>query len=778
MSFSILENPFALLGLADDASPAEVARRAREVGSPEAVSASRTLISPRSRLQAEVTFLPGASQAEMWTCLDALRSGRMPDLSGFSDAARANVLAHRASSGKASPDDLRRLASLQEGLENGLASALARSHGKSGLPLVSDEALGQATGHLRSQHADALAGAALAMPDGAVFLSSLIAFAEGGVSARLMFLREVASAWERACLGSLSELDEHAERIETKLRADPDPVSAEQLAKAVTTWAAATKPPRSACAALSLPHGPSAEHYTRWRSLALFLANEHDALPESLAVLEALAGSFEPQGADGERLAEDLFILRRRIAGGEGLPAIRRLLAAIAAVNESPSVLRESWLENGKLLSSAPPVAAELHDAFAAAARSSATSLPWVLLRGVSLRLQNELVATAAALETTLLALRLASGNKAADEIRPMLETDERRLRAILLERDIAVAMSAKRFGEARELIPKIIPLLEDEKERAPYRNALTKLRNRHFRKVTGGVFWAIMGVLIVWGLSQSKPDQVPAGGTAASRPVQALQGFQSPPAAVTPIPGRPADLIETQPSVGVTLLTRAELRWCSYRKAAADAAEAWLARMKPGPGNSGHATDRYNTAVDAFNAYIQPMNQACYQRQFLVSDQRVVEAEVAASSSLLSERGRRAVQTAYDSFVPPPVAAPRYAPAPAVPVAPSVPPAAYPAPAPADSAWLQPSKAYLDGQQDRRVWEAWIGGLSGGMREGAEWWAGIRSSARPPQCSAAPSASDQQAAVVGCNAARVRLAPSDRRRRSEPDYRQGWNNP
>ena len=46
---------------------------------------------------------------------------------------------------------------------------------------------------------------------------------------------------------------------------------------------------------------------------------------------------------------------------------------------------------------------------------------------------------------------------------------------------------------------------------------------------------------------------------------------------------------------------------------------------------------------------------------------------------------------------------------------------------------------------------------------------------ARPPACNDAPGY-DRVNAVAGCNAARARLAGPERRRRTEPDYRAGWN--
>lgn len=78
-------------------------------------------------------------------------------------------------------------------------------------------------------------------------------------------------------------------------------------------------------------------------------------------------------------------------------------------------------------------------------------------------------------------------------------------------------------------------------------------------------------------------------------------------------------------------------------------------------------------------------------------------------------------------------------------------------------------------GHADRQAFEAWFGGLSGEQRAGAEFWAKERSDPKPVSCLGAEGSSDPEF-VVGCQDAQRRLALPDVRRRTEPDYRKGWN--
>jgi hypothetical protein len=97
---------------------------------------------------------------------------------------------------------------------------------------------------------------------------------------------------------------------------------------------------------------------------------------------------------------------------------------------------------------------------------------------------------------------------------------------------------------------------------------------------------------------------------------------------------------------------------------------------------------------------------------------------------------------------------------------------------APAAEPAISPSSPlFLQGQADRQAWEAWFNAQAGEFRAGAEYWVTHRSDAKPVSCAAiARSMSVQWAA--GCRAAADRLAGPDRRRKSEREYRAGWNSP
>ena len=92
-------------------------------------------------------------------------------------------------------------------------------------------------------------------------------------------------------------------------------------------------------------------------------------------------------------------------------------------------------------------------------------------------------------------------------------------------------------------------------------------------------------------------------------------------------------------------------------------------------------------------------------------------------------------------------------------------------------SVWPVPqpttSTSYDRGLADRTAWEQWFASLTGDFQAGGYWWSGQRSLPKPGACNN-PAASQQF--VMGCEAAKARLAATDAKRKYDPEYKRGWN--
>jgi hypothetical protein len=86
-------------------------------------------------------------------------------------------------------------------------------------------------------------------------------------------------------------------------------------------------------------------------------------------------------------------------------------------------------------------------------------------------------------------------------------------------------------------------------------------------------------------------------------------------------------------------------------------------------------------------------------------------------------------------------------------------------------------SSAFKLGQDDRRNWDAWLGGLQGQYREGAVFALSQMHGTQPGICYG-PNNLNRGDFTLGCDVARRRLAPLVVKLRSSTDYATGWNAP
>jgi hypothetical protein len=79
---------------------------------------------------------------------------------------------------------------------------------------------------------------------------------------------------------------------------------------------------------------------------------------------------------------------------------------------------------------------------------------------------------------------------------------------------------------------------------------------------------------------------------------------------------------------------------------------------------------------------------------------------------------------------------------------------------------------SFAAGRAARMDYEQWYGSLDGEYKQGAGWWASHRSAGRVT-CTTEPHTATW---MLGCSGAQRRLEPADQRRRTDADFRAGWN--
>jgi hypothetical protein len=383
MPYSLFDNPFAVLGLANSASVEQASDRARQIGTPEAEAAKRSLIVPRARLEAEIRFLPGVTLERTVSTLAALRAGKMPDLRQFPFLACANVLAHLASDGKGDPATLRELSELQPRLTRDIVlDLITADRAVAGAPRLNGTLLDQALAALAVEHAGALVIGLRSLGEiaGAELLVGLVQSAQAGNGRWTGFIAKASSAWERETASRATELLEKAAQAGRSLSSKATAKVAEELALTIRTWSKLTAPQRALDLSTVLRHEGSVAPVRRWRELAVDIANEQGAAREALTIIKELVEHFAALPDLGDRLRQDFDVCQGLVVAAREHDAISKLEAAIAEADGQRETLSQ-YLDGNEPTGSVPQVVANLRDALVQALQTAPGERPWLVWR-------------------------------------------------------------------------------------------------------------------------------------------------------------------------------------------------------------------------------------------------------------------------------------------------------------------------------------------------------------------------------------------------------------
>lgn len=454
-AFSLQANPFAVLGATPRTPLDELQARAAEVGTLAAAAAARDLSVPRSRLPAELGFLPGCAEATP-VVLNALKHGQRPDPATLSRAARANLVAHLCAAGLASEGEQDRLAGLQPPFgDAALADDIDADRGASGLPPVQRLAIAAAQEALADRHAAALVMSCRGGADAAGRLAVLVRAAPEGMGPG--FMRRVAAAWSRQTAAELQRLEEVANAAERTALDAPSPEATAAFVAGVRAWAAMNAPQRASDGRAGLDHGPALRVLRPWRATGLRLAEE--GKPElALPLAETLSACFGDLPGEAARLKND-------VQGCTELVEERRLRGTLAPLQElvrqhkaDPAGLRKSLLETGFHRMATGP-GWVLRDTFKAACVACAPSeAPWSVLRGLADEIGVE--SAVVLLEGMVREAEAAGHTALAARLQEPLRSCRR---ALALEKLVAAKGASRELAALREALP----FAKDAAERA-----------------------------------------------------------------------------------------------------------------------------------------------------------------------------------------------------------------------------------------------------------------------------------------------------------------------
>jgi len=617
--FDLRTSPFYLLGVSPRDNRAIVAQAAEtamaEGTLDEAVAtrAQQILMSPRLRLGAELSWLAGLAPNRVKQfiesiSLDANAVANLPRLAG------ANLAAHRCSS---------QLSPVHHGLffrfyarrdDNEILSVINSERRAGGFPEASLELLQEVMADTTQQHASSFIDFISREPSPGDTLLSLLKehFVEG--SDVIGFLDDIAQRFEVWALGSFQQAEEVITGVLTKIQETPTTLDEHlpTFSKAIAVWASVAAPHQFMLSRRHLNHPRTEELFAKIRDVCLRLNNELDDPTTPLALTKAALPAFKGSPGHLDIITTDLKFLQERVSDHDAFKPIEPLHNFVKTLKSRHDDLCRS-LRTGNFKKHGKGVAGDLFRLFETCAtevaNTPARSAPFKVVLSLAIDLHNE---SSASDEAFILinALQTFHGLPSDDEVVERLKTNARIVYGMILQKNLAIAAQAKRFGQSAKLAKELEEIANDNEDRDGWRKLRLNFEHkRRARRCAYGAVAGIIGVIVLASALDNRTDRFspyPKTTSGTSAPTSSDQTSVSIPAPYGAV------------------LSAPEIRWCLLETDR-------LKRIRQFAGETPS-----NATANAWNARHQDWNGRCAGKQYYKTDYDVAERLVLASAATL----------------------------------------------------------------------------------------------------------------------------------------------
>jgi hypothetical protein len=628
-SFELFRNPFVLLGVDPSASPNEIAEAFEEAVTqrryPEAdlTAARQALLRPVLRLQAEISSLLDTPHGEWRAILTALRRSQsapalreaLPKVAALS---RSNILAELCSRVPSDASILIAWVNAQGEIRpNFVHSDLQRFREIAGIAPPDRTAVATTLNELREQQAQALLDG-FASPSDAI--EGVTTCTKNVISDcnddNITALSSLLNSYHRYIDQELSVRHDRIKITTVELQADPDgPGNLALVIDALKFWNAAAKPLQLLEVHKSRSELRSQAVFQEIRSVAIDLANNSSRFDVALSLTKACQIEFADLPRAEEQLAEDESTLKDQIAAAKIEPLANAITKLDGDLHTLAADLRNYGFGKG-----AVGLAKSLRDTFVAVANdskeSAANELPWLMLRSVSLKLNNDREDPDGALALVDGLLELSVEFGASNEVKARLGEDRRAAERNRLEKQFLSCLNANRHREALSAIENLIPYCKDPEERDKLQNLKSQLQ----RKRTGQYLrWGFWAAVVGGGIVLANMDHSPNSPSRSP-------SYDSQTVATSPVRNSP----EEMPPIGTDrTFTEGNIRYCKFQ-------DARLEFMKP--------RLITNFQIGAFNRLVDDYNSRCSSFRYRKNDWSKVQLEVTEKQAELEAQAQRII--------------------------------------------------------------------------------------------------------------------------------------
>ncbi|CDZ35604.1 Hypothetical protein NGAL_HAMBI1145_29280 [Neorhizobium galegae bv. officinalis] len=637
--FSLASNAFTVLGARYQSTAQEMAdlvedaQYASSRTEGELQKAQQTLVTPRLRLQAEVSWLPELSEAQIAKVLN--QSSNMNEASllqviaNFPDLAKVNAIADMAARRTISKDALSAYLHTWKWFEpEPVLDFLRKTRRTGGFPTPDEKTFQSALHDLRQRHTFSLIKGMMAGPDGPTQLSdTLDAEITGGSPSPLLpsLVKEFEKRCERDQLRIADSINETIENA--KLGSIPLAVALPRIGSALQEWDRHARPVLGFYNWRGHAEPRTKNLFHEIREYLLHLTNLDGKLDEARELLLASA-SWLAHAEELEKVAEkDLFDL-------DGLITARKEIALFQPLSDACEAAKAAHRDFAKAVKASGMTAEARSPAgpFVQALRTYAEvgdpNLAAAVARDLALFFNNDQ-------ENPEIAYRILHGTD--DILRSQKVSDETKAR---LTEDAATIFRNWKIPEIEKEkgnLSRMTALVEAAMTIAPagvkpeftalHSGLMDKRRENRTKLVVWAVVIAVIFIPIVF-LNSDKKSQSSSSSSSSSYkpspspnstvPSTSSASTSTKPPGVRPVAVEDRSEIKPSPGVGATL-SRSELRYCIFQGKRLDLLRTMALS---------------NSAIDKFNGQIADFNLRCSNFRYRETDMTAVTLEASSNSS------------------------------------------------------------------------------------------------------------------------------------------------
>ncbi|GAB5426657.1 MAG: hypothetical protein Devi2KO_01160 [Devosia indica] len=639
VEFDLLENPFVLLRLSPDATKEDIAEAfdeaTAEAWADDEVlrNARRHLLAPKLRLGATVDMLVDATPQQRDLAISALRDGvPLSDLIALAkdlpSASRAvylsNIAQLRPSSGA-----LRFFAITLAAIDRPeFAAKIGELFEGAGLPPPSAANIAEAFEESTARNVRRLFSA---YQDAKAASADIRRCVDEGIPTstddQLAAYTSLITAYQEFAASEILELRHRVTASSSKLLENTSDSAAMDLLEAdLRSWDELTQPAQLLAQRKGRDDVQSRELFEHLRGFMITLANEKNAAAVALRLSKVCTEVFAELPRAAAQLKEDLGALQG-LVDQEGARELVEFIEKLRAdLDPLVSDLRRGFglSANGN----ARRLYLVFDKAVSATKGTDVGHIPWLMVRGLALDINNDL-GEGAASEVIISGLINHAGFKdASQDVRTAIRTDHQTLQMNAAQARLKRAVDRKDNADARLALQTMVGLATEESEKRQYQQAIANLESAKRGRIFRWAFWGVIAIVAIIAISNQGNSRSSSSYSSSSSRPPASTNYTKPAQTAAPVTNQ-----EVMPAAySAATFSRGNLRYCKFQNARLDAIDQMMIN------ESNRMIDRFNEAVDDYNS-------RCASYEYYVDDMTAVQRELNANQAKISADARTIMQ-------------------------------------------------------------------------------------------------------------------------------------